>query len=141
MVGRRHIVPTTIDRSRLDDLLARELERFERDHPRSRELFVLGVLAVVMMAWGRLGWAFLLIALLVPGTLRTAAAIDRAVDPDTQLGLKVLAGMNVAMMGLLILCVLVYWRSRLPRPTVDPLDGSMDEQRGPVAIADTPETT
>jgi glutamate-1-semialdehyde 2,1-aminomutase len=47
-------VPTSIDRSRLDDLLERELQRFERDHPRSRELFESGretLLAGVPMPW------------------------------------------------------------------------------------------
>jgi hypothetical protein len=47
-------VPNTIERSRLDDLLARELERFERDHPRSRELFESArdtLLAGVPMPW------------------------------------------------------------------------------------------
>ncbi|HET8527002.1 MAG TPA: aspartate aminotransferase family protein [Actinomycetota bacterium] len=47
-------MPTTIERSRLDDLLARELERFERDHPRSRELFESArdtLLAGVPMPW------------------------------------------------------------------------------------------
>ncbi len=47
-------MPTTIDRSRLEDLLARELERFERDHPRSRELFESArdtLLAGVPMPW------------------------------------------------------------------------------------------
>ena len=45
---------TSIDRSRLDDLLERELQRFERDHPRSRELFERGrdtLLAGVPMPW------------------------------------------------------------------------------------------
>jgi glutamate-1-semialdehyde 2,1-aminomutase len=47
-------VPNTIERSRLDDLLAQELERFERDHPRSRELFESArdtLLAGVPMPW------------------------------------------------------------------------------------------
>ena len=47
-------MPTSIDRSRLDDLLERELQRFERDHPRSRELFEGGrdtLLAGVPMPW------------------------------------------------------------------------------------------
>ena len=47
-------MPTSIDRSRLDGLLGRELQRFERDHPRSRELFESGrdtLLAGVPMPW------------------------------------------------------------------------------------------
>ena len=47
-------MPNTIERSRLDDLLAQELERFERDHPRSRELFESAgdtLLAGVPMPW------------------------------------------------------------------------------------------
>ncbi len=47
-------MPTTIDRSRLDELLARELERFEREHPRSRALFESArdtLLAGVPMPW------------------------------------------------------------------------------------------
>ena len=45
---------TTIERSRLHELLARELERFDRDHPRSRELFESAratLLAGVPMPW------------------------------------------------------------------------------------------
>ena len=47
-------MPTTIDRSRLDDLFSRELDRFQRDHPRSRELFERAretLLAGVPMPW------------------------------------------------------------------------------------------
>ena len=47
-------MPTTIDRFRLDDLFSRELDRFERDHPRSRELFERArdtLLAGVPMPW------------------------------------------------------------------------------------------
>jgi len=47
-------MPAAIDRSRLDALLERELERFERDHPRSRELFESAkdtLLAGVPMPW------------------------------------------------------------------------------------------
>jgi glutamate-1-semialdehyde 2,1-aminomutase len=47
-------MPPEIDRERLHDLTARELERFERDHPRSRELFENArdtLLAGVPMPW------------------------------------------------------------------------------------------
>jgi len=47
-------MPAAIDRSRLDALLEGELERFERDHPRSRELFENAkdaLLAGVPMPW------------------------------------------------------------------------------------------
>ncbi|HZD17336.1 MAG TPA: aspartate aminotransferase family protein [Actinomycetota bacterium] len=45
---------TTVDRTRLGTLMARELDRFEREHPRSRELFERGkgsLLAGVPMPW------------------------------------------------------------------------------------------
>ena len=45
---------TKIDRDRVDDLLSRERERFERDHPRSKELFERArssLLAGVPMSW------------------------------------------------------------------------------------------
>ena len=47
-------MPTALDRTRLRDLLDRELDRFERDHPRSRELFERAkgsLLAGVPMPW------------------------------------------------------------------------------------------
>ena len=47
-------MPTTLDRTRLGDLLERELDRFEREHPRSRELFERAkgsLLAGVPMPW------------------------------------------------------------------------------------------
>jgi glutamate-1-semialdehyde 2,1-aminomutase len=47
-------VDVTVDRARLDELVARELARFEDDHPRSRELFERGkrnLLAGVPMPW------------------------------------------------------------------------------------------
>jgi glutamate-1-semialdehyde 2,1-aminomutase len=43
-----------IDRTRLRDLMRRELDRFEQDHPRSRELFEVAeanLLAGVPMPW------------------------------------------------------------------------------------------
>jgi len=45
---------STVDRARLGKLMARELERFEQDHPRSRELFErskANLLAGVPMPW------------------------------------------------------------------------------------------
>lgn len=45
---------TTVDRARLAELTGREIERFEREHPRSRELFERGkrnLLAGVPMPW------------------------------------------------------------------------------------------
>ena len=47
-------MPAPIDRSRIHHLTARELDRFERDHPRSRELFERAketLLAGVPMPW------------------------------------------------------------------------------------------
>jgi len=47
-------MPNAVDRSRLRDLMARELARFEQDHPRSRELFErakANLLAGVPMPW------------------------------------------------------------------------------------------